>query len=133
MIEKCSDQKVKNMLDCVCNTNTTITSAGSIDTQLVEDLYFGLLPISITDGTYTLKIYESDESDMTDASLVTNTIFSTNPTASVATSAGEYVRQGCYDTKRYVQPRVTSASVSTGAHIDVVAVITPKLKPVDQA
>lgn len=92
-------------------SNTTRNSSwvDCANVRYVEFIHFGG---SITDGTYTPAIQESDDQS-TITSVATGRIIG----GLTALSAGNTVHSiGVQPTKRYVRLQSTSASTSTGAH-----------------
>lgn len=106
-------------------SSATTTTGGIIDTQMYNMglSFFLALPV-YTDGTYTLAIYEGDESDLSDAAAVDSSqIIGSLPALSALTDEGdEPGKVGVFGTKRYVRADVVSASVTTGATAMVMAV-----------
>lgn len=110
--------------------NSDTTTAGvEIDTLGFESLTFLMRASTYTDGTYTPLIQESDTSGSYSGSVADNDLIGTE--ADAALSAAGVSRIGYVGTKRYVKLSFVSASTSTGATLDAVAVLgSPKTAPV---
>lgn len=110
--------------------STDTTTAGvEIDTLGFESLTFLMRASTYTDGTYTPLIQESDTSGSGYAAVADNDLIGTE--ADAALSAAGVSRIGYVGTKRYVKLSFVSASTSTGATLDAVAVLgSPKTAPV---
>lgn len=126
-----SDQSFLSGMDIAAISSDTTTNGEIIDTQDFNALTFVMMVGTRTDGTYTLKVQEGDESDLSDAadadaSDLVGTLSDTAVSASNGLSKVGYVGN-----KRYVRASVVSTSVTTGATVGVVAVLgRPAIAPV---
>lgn len=112
-------------------TSDTTTAGNVIDTAGFDSLTFLNTIGTVTDGTYTPKIEESDESGSGFAAVDSANL--TNTLASAALSASNTISKiGVSNFKRYVKFSYVSASTSSGAtHCHSVAVLgNPKHAPV---
>ena len=123
------------------NSNTA-TNGNIIDTEAFESLEFLIFSQTITDGTYVPSIYESDDSGMAGATVVTSDflIGTTNVVEPIpsfgspvvdaiadATFTGaddddKVARIGVLNKKRYVRLTLTSTLVTTGGLLGAFAV-----------
>jgi hypothetical protein len=92
---------------------------------------FGFAVRQYADGTYTTTIYESDDSAMSGATVVSseNLIGSISDLVFTANTfpQGPMPTIGIVGTKRYVQARITSTSVTVGAEITGIANKIPEI------
>jgi hypothetical protein len=95
------------------NTNTN-TDGIEIDTQNYEALTFYVYTGTVTDGTYTLQVLESDTSGS--GYTKADDDFVINSGEAFAAADDNTVKQiGYVGNKRYAKLRIVSASTSTGA------------------
>lgn len=112
-------------------TTDTTTSGEIIDTALFESACWGVMSGTITDGTYTCAIWESDDDGMSGA-----TVVPAAETLGAATYAAadddEMRRIGSVGKKRYQQLRIISASTTTGGtnFVSMVTLSDPRHGPV---
>ncbi len=112
-------------------TTDTTTSGEIIDTKDYESAVWGVHSGTITDGTYACAIWESDDSGMSGA-----TVVSAEETLGAAsyTAANDDTtkRIGSVGKKRYQQLRVVSASTSSGGtnFVSLVTLSDPHHMPV---
>jgi hypothetical protein len=134
--ERVSEDIMLSAVEPQIVSGSTTTAGAIIDTAgYSKGVYFGLQVNAWTDGTYTLKLEHGDNASLTDAAVVptANLVYGTLPAISAAIAeGGAYVREGVFGTKRYVRASVVSTSVSTGATVAVVAILTANLAPTDQ-
>lgn len=112
------------------NTDTDTGGGITIDTQGYEKVAFALYAGTRTDGSYALKITETDNSDgttdaaevPTDAYIVKQTLTASNTVKKVEAKTG----------KRYVRLRITSTGTTSGCVFKgAVAILSdPKNAPV---
>lgn len=101
------------------------TDGGAIDTLGYESVEFIALSGTLTDGTYTLGIEESNtgafagEENVVDAELVLGA-----PVVFAAADDDTALRIGTIAKKRYVRLVITAATVTTGGTISAVAVLS---------
>lgn len=94
-------------------TTDTTTSGEIIDTAGFESAEWGIASGTITDGTYACAIWESDDSGMSGATVVSAE--ETLGAASFAAADDDLVKRlGSIGKLRYQQLRVVSASTTTG-------------------
>ena len=103
-------------------TDTT-TVGETIDMAGYEALEIVGLSGTITDGTYTVALYEGDESDMSDEAVVA-AAETLGAMAWAATDDDTAKKLGYIGKKRYVRIKVVSASTSTG--VDMIGAIAVK-------
>lgn len=135
--EQATHQKVMNALEPqVIGSNTTTTGA-IIDTDDYDmGLYFAVLVTSYTDGTFTLKIEDGDNSGLSDAADVATAqlVYGTLPAVSAALAEGGIMpKEGVHSTKRYVRPSIVSTGVTTGATVQVIAIKGAEYLPTPQS
>lgn len=106
-------------------SSSTTTAGVIIDRAGFRSLEFAILAGTLTDGTYTPKIEEGDESDLSDAATVdASDLLGTIADATLAATDDNKVKRiGYKGSKRYVRLSETSASVSTGGTISAVALL----------
>ena len=132
MLDLTSDVNVIQILTGDIASSTT-TAGEIVDMLDKKAITFFLSATAYTDGDYELKIEEGDESDLSDAAVVSDLVF-TAPSVGAAVSDGDsIVRNGCNLTKRYVRASVVSTSVSSGATVFLGAITMPCVLPVAQA
>lgn len=134
-----SVQEFGSMIDAVTafasaaiSTNTT-TNGSIIDTaRRPHGICFIANISAYTDGTYEYRVFESDASNMagaTEISAEQKVGQGANPTQAAATSTAVWDKITAINTKRYVQLRIVSTSVTTGATHQAVALFGPDLIP----
>lgn len=94
------------------STDTT-TSGAIIDTAGFESAVWGVVSGTITDGAYTGRIWESDDSGMSGATVVT-TAQTLGGVDFVAADDDAIRRIGSVGKLRYQQLRIVSTSTSSG-------------------
>ncbi len=92
------------------NTNTDTSGGITIDTQGYEKVGFALYAGTLTDGSYALKILETDNSDGTTGAAEVPS-YSVQQTL---TASNTVKKVEAKPTKRYVRLRITSTGVTTG-------------------
>ena len=119
-------------LDAAAISTDTTTVGNIIDTAGFESIEFIGLSKTITDGTYTLKIEDGDDSGLSDAADVDSTLILGSLFAFAAADDDAVLRTGCISKKRYIRASIVSASTTTG--VDIMSVIAiqghPKTGPV---
>lgn len=130
-----------NMSALVAVPNTAIsgngTTAGNvIDTKGYGALTFLIVGGTLTDGTYTPLINESDDSGMSGETAVADDfLIGTEAQAALVAATDDNVvkRIGYVGHKRYVTCDVVATSVSSGGNVSVIAVLSdPQDLPVAQ-
>lgn len=115
------------------SSNTT-TNGNWIDTKGSYAVVYTLLSGTITDGTYTPNLQESDLADHSDAANVdTNFIIGTYANATfVAADDNTAKKLGYAGKKRYVRLQEVSTGVSSGGTLSSTAVLgIPRHAPAD--
>ena len=118
-------------------TTDTTTTGAIIDTKDYDlGVGFAMLVNGYTDGTYTLKLEDGDDSGLSDAAVVptASLVYGTLPDLAAALSEGDLMpKEGIHSTKRYVRASIVSTSTSSGATgVAVVAVCKKEICPTDQ-
>jgi hypothetical protein len=112
--------KFANVLSETDITTDTTTAGAIVDTKGFSGLAFLVESGTITDGTYTFKVEDGDDSGLSDAADVDLSYLSVdglNPTAlpSFDNTASDTIKKiGYVGKKRYVRLSLVSASTSTG-------------------
>ena len=109
--------------------NATLTTQ-TIDRQGYEALEFIYTSGTITDGTFTVTMYEGDASNMSDeAAVAAADILGTSPVFA-ATDDDKVKRVGYKGTKRYVRCKAVQSGATTGGYLSAVAVLAkPRYVP----
>lgn len=112
-------------------TTDTTTSGEIIDTAGFESAVWGIMSGTITDGTYAFAVWESDDSGMSGATVV-SAAETLGAASYVAADDDETRRIGSVGKLRYQQLRVVSASTSTGGtnFVSLVTLSDPHHAPV---
>lgn len=114
------------------STNTT-TVGDIIDTAGYESIEFLIQSATITDGVYTVKLEDGDDSGLSDAADVSSELVLGSLPAHVAADDNVVKRVGCISKKRYVRLSLVSTGTTTGGALGAVAVQGhPHSKPVAQ-
>ena len=121
-----SDLQAQTAVLAVISSNTT-TNGIILDTADFElGLMFSLTIDAFSDGTYEVQLFESDDSGMAGATqIVAPNILPTDLgansiTQSAATISGAPLPKiGAFANLRYVQARIVSTGVTTGATVHV--------------
>lgn len=133
----CTEQIVINALDPQTIATDTTTAGAIIDCADYDNgIYFALLVSNYTDGTYTLKIEDGDDSGLSDAADVPTAqlVYGALPALSAAVAEGGGAsKEGVFSTKRYVRASVVSTSTTTGATVQVIGIVNPELGATPQA
>jgi hypothetical protein len=120
---------IKNALDAATIATDTDTNGNDIDTQGFEGGVMSLRLGAYTDGSYTLKVQESDTSGSGYTDIPANRLIGT-PAALGA--ANNHDKVGFLANKRWVRIVVTSASTTSGALVLASCVLGfPNQGPVD--
>lgn len=135
--EQVTNQIVINAFEVQTISTDTTTTGAIIDCADYDNgIYFAMVASSYTDGTYTLKIEDGDDSGLSDAADVpaAQLVYGTLPVLSAATAEGAALyKEGVFGTKRYVRVSVVSTSTTTGADIAVFAIVNPEIGATPQA
>jgi hypothetical protein len=107
------------------------TTGQTIDVADYGSVEFLFLSGAITDGTFTVTLYEGDASDMSDETAVADAdLLGTEPVFA-STDDNEVQKVGYIGSKRYVRAKVVQAGATTGGFICcIVAQGHPKTAPV---
>ena len=107
------------------------TTGQTIDTVGFGSLEFLFLAGAITDGTFTVTIYEGDASDMSDEAAVADSdLLGTEPVFA-STDDNLVKRVGYKGSKRYVRAKVVQTGATTGGFLSCLVVQGhPKTAPV---
>ncbi len=123
--EQATKQVVTLALEANISSNTT-TAGAIIDTADFDlGIYFALAATTYTDGTYTLKIEDGDDSGLSDAADVATgqLVYGTLPAVSAVLADGaDYSKEGVIGTKRYVRASIVSTGVTTGADLSLLCI-----------
>lgn len=111
------------------STNTT-TDGNIIDTQGFKSVEFLYFTGAYTDGSYSLLITEGDASNLSDGTSTGNSDVLTETTLAI-TAANTVKKIGYIGTKRYLRFRCVSTSVTSGATLGAICVLSdPDSSPV---
>lgn len=128
--------KVLNALEPQVIATDTTTTGAILDTADFDmGICFALLVTAYTDGTYTLKIEDGDDSGLSDAADVSSDmlVYGTLPAISAGASEGDVMaKEAVHSTKRYVRASIVSTSTTTGATVQVIAIKWAELLPTPQ-
>lgn len=128
--------RVYNALEPQVIATDTTTAGAIIDTANYDmGITFALLTTAYTDGTYTLKIEHGDDSGLSDAADVDSAmlVYGTLPADSAGSTEGDAMaREGVHSTKRYIRASIVSTSTTTGATVQVIAIVGPEVLPAPQ-
>lgn len=103
-------------------SSDTTTNGTEVDTQGYESLTFVVQAGTLTDGTYTPSIEESDTSGSGYTAVVDADLVGTEADAAVDAS-NEIKRIGYIGKKRYVRLSIVSTSTTTGGTVGGVAIL----------
>lgn len=121
-------------LDAAAIATDTTTVGNIIDTLGFESIEFIGLSKAITDGTYTLKLEDGDDSGLSDAADIDSALILGSLFAFGSGDDDAVLRTGAISKKRYIRASIVSASTSSG--VDIMAVIAvqsnPKTNPVTE-
>jgi hypothetical protein len=115
------------------NTTTTGTIIDTADFDL--GVYFVPFITAWTDGTFTLKIEDGDNSGLSDAAVVSSDqlVYKSLPALAAADVVGSTLsKEGVHSTKRYVRASIVSTGVTTGATVGIIAINGAELCPTAQ-
>ena len=107
------------------------TEVGSIiDTADFDNgIYFALAVEAYTTGTFTLVIEDSDDDELSDASVIpaAQLVYGTLPALTAATAEGAALaKEGIFGNKRYVRASVVGTDTSVGT-VSVLAIVNPEI------
>lgn len=111
---------VKALSHQTISTNTT-TVGDIIDTLGFESIEFILLSAALTDGVYTVKLEDGDDSGLADAADVSSELVLGALPSFILTDDNAVKRVGCISKKRYVRLSIVSTGVTTGGALGAVA------------
>lgn len=128
--------RVFNALEPQVIATDTTTTGAIIDTADYDmGVTFAVLVTAYTDGTYTLKIEDGDDSGLSDAADVATTqlVYGSLPAVSAGSTEGDAMaKEGVHSAKRYIRASIVSTSTTTGATVQVVAIVGPEVLPAPQ-
>jgi len=113
-----------------------ISANGTTTSQTVDVSEFGSLEFvfqsgTITDGTFTITVYEGDASDMSDEAAVADADLLGSEPVFASTDDNTVKRVGYIGSKRYVRAKVVQAGATTGGFISCLVIQGhPKTAPV---
>lgn len=126
--------KVSKALAVTAISSSTNTDGEIIDTAGFKSCEFAILSGTLTDGTYTPAVLESDDSLMSGATATAaDDLVGTVALATYTTGAPDNAvkKLGYKGNKRYVQLRLVSTAVTTGGTLAAVCVQgSPNYAPV---
>lgn len=129
--------KVINALEPQVIGSDTTTTGAIIDTADFDlGVSFAVLATAYTDGTFTLKIEDGDDAALADAADVDSSmlVYGTLPAVSAGASEGDVMaKEGVHSAKRYVRASIVSTSVTTGATLQVIAILGAEVLSTAQA
>ena len=135
--EQVTKQSVVNALELQVIGSNTTTEGAIIDTADYDmGVFFALLCGLFTDGVYTLKIEEGNDSGLSDASVVSSgsLVYGTLPALSAATVEGAFMsKEAVISTKRYLRASLVSTDVTTGATLGILAIMGAEVCATPQA
>lgn len=124
--EQATMQKVIKAFEPQAISSNTTTTGAIIDTADFDmGIYFAVDIYAYTDGTFTLKIEDGDDSGLSDAADVSTTqlVYGSLPALTAAIAEGGILaKEGIHSTKRYVRASIVSTGVTTGASVQVLAI-----------
>lgn len=125
--------KISPCIDPAVIISGDATKTGAtIDTADFGSLEFAIISGALTDGAYTVTVYESDDSGMSGEAAVGDAdLIGTESGASFALANDSQVRKiGYKGNKRYVRIKVVQSSSATGGYLCAVAIQGhPKVAP----
>lgn len=112
----------------------TTTAGNIIDTAGFESIEFVITTKTVTDGVYTVKLEDGDDSGLSDAADVDSTLVLGTLPSFVLTDDDTIKRVGCISKKRYVRLSIVSTGTTSGVDaMTAVAVLGhPHRAPVAQ-
>lgn len=127
---------VKNALDIQQIKTNTTTTGEIIDVAGYESVTFCFQTGTVTDGDYTVTLYEDSDSAMATESLVDDAdLIGTEALASYSADADDNkVRTlGYIGDERYLRLKIVSTNTSSGAYVGAVVILGhPHVAPTDQ-
>lgn len=103
-------------------TTDTTTNGVEVDLKGFHSATFFIQAGTVTDGTYTPVIQESDTSGSYSGSVADADLIGTEAAAAVTTT-GEVTKVGYIGSKRYVRLNIASTSTSTGGNVGAIAIL----------
>lgn len=125
-----SDQQVSLLFNAVIATDTD-TNTFSIDTADFDyGVMLGLSATAYTDGTYVLSLEDSPDNSVWTAVASNKTHGSPTVTELTDATAGDIISTiGVFSTEQFIRGVITSTSTSTGATLNVVAILKGEYNP----
>lgn len=134
--EHATEQKV------VLLKNDTVAAGTSyseiLDSADYDDgVYFGMALLSIdgTNNAHVFTIQEGDIANMSDAATVADAKLVYKTAISLdaeLAEASNFVKEGCFSTKRYLRVKVVSTGIALVDQVVVLAIVNPELQPTAQ-
>lgn len=105
-------------------TGNGTTTGEIIDTQGFHSHEFVFASGAITDGSFTLTVFEGDAANMSDeAAVVAADLLGTVAAASFAATDDNVTKKiGYVGTKRYIRPKMVQADATSGGFLSAVCV-----------
>ena len=126
--------------DQVAISSDTTTNGTIIDSAAVEGgLSFYIASTAYTDGTYKLLLQEGEASNLSDAAtvpdekliLVTGLDAVNTGVTAVTADGAKYFKVGVFSNLRYVRANIVSTVTTSGATINVIALVSPEILAAD--
>jgi hypothetical protein len=119
-----NEVKVSKALATTAISSDTNTDGEVIDMAGYKSCEFVILSATLTDGTYTPAVLESDASDMSGATAAAaaDLLGTVAGATFAAANDGAVKKLGYRGSKRYVKLRVTSASTTSGGTVSAVCI-----------
>ncbi len=119
-----SNIKASKALATSAISSDTNTDGEVIDTAGYKSCEFVILSATLTDGTYTPAILESDASDMSGATAAdaADLIGTVAAATFAATADGAVKKLGYKGNKRYVKLRIASTGTTSGGTVSAVCI-----------
>ena len=127
-----SDLNVQRVQAITISSSTT-TYSTSIDTKDMDTgAFLAFLCTAYTDGSYAITLQDSaDNSSFADLATGQYNGGSTSLTVAAATAAlANMPKLGASGNRRYLRAKIVSTTVTTGAAISVIAVVSNELSPI---
>ena len=133
--EHVTHQEVRLALEAEITSDTTTVGAIFDTANYDAGIYFAIASTTYTDGTYTLKIEDGDDSALSDAADVATAqlVYGTLPAVTAVTADGAaYDKEGVIGTKRYVRASIVSTATTSGAFLSLLCIKDAELLPTSQ-
>lgn len=114
----------KAALDTTAISTNTTTAGAIIDTKGFESIEFVVQAGTLTDGAYTVKLEDGDDSGLSDAADVSSELVLGGLPAFADTEDNAVKRVGSISKKRYQRLSIVSTGVTTGGTLSAVALLS---------